>query len=297
MPSVQERALRHVLSFPHGNVSYWEYPAETGPGAATLLMVHGFRGDHHGLELLAAALPDFRVLVPDLPGFGESAPFARGRHDVDGYVRFLQDFAAAAGLGPQTLLLGHSFGSIIAARLLAATPEAFRALVLVNPISEPALRGSRAAASRLAEAYYVLAAKLPARAGLWLLRHPLIVRAMSGMMAKTRDPGLRRFIHDQHYRYFSAFANREVVLEAFQASISDDVGQVASRLGMPVLLIAGVKDDLGSVASQRRMAAMIPQARLEFIEDVGHLIHYEAPAAAALLVAGFAAALAGEPGA
>lgn len=286
MPPVQERALRHVLSLPHGDVSYWEYPAETGPEAPALLMVHGFRGDHHGLELLAAALPGFRVLVPDLPGFGESAPL-RDRHDVAGYVRFTADFAAAAGLGPDTVLLGHSFGSIIAARLMAGSPEAFRALVLVNPISEPALKGPRAVASRLAEFYYLLAARLPAPAGLWLLRHPVIVRAMSEMMAKTKDPQLRRFIHDQHHRYFSAFAGRDVVLQAFQASISDDVGQVAARLAVPVLLIAGVKDDLGSVASQQRLAAMIPQARLELIDDVGHLIHYEAPAEAAALVAGF----------
>jgi pimeloyl-ACP methyl ester carboxylesterase len=289
--AVQERALRHVLDFPHGQASYWEYPAETGPDAPTVLMVHGFRGDHHGLELMARALPGFRVLIPDLPGFGESAPFTQGRHDVAGYVRFVRDFAAAAGLGPQTLLLGHSFGSIIAARVVAAAPPAFRALVLVNPISEPALKGPKAVASRLAESYYLLAAKLPARAGLWLLRQPAIVRAMSLMMAKTKDPALRRFIHDQHDRYFSAFASREVVLEAFQASISDDVGQVAGRLAVPVLLIAGVKDDLGSVASQRRLAGLVPQARLEFIEDVGHLIHYEAPAAAAGLVAGFAEGL------
>ncbi|NKX49720.1 alpha/beta hydrolase [Arthrobacter deserti] len=286
MPPVQERALRHVLSLPHGDVSYWEYPAETGPEAPALLMVHGFRGDHHGLELLAAALPGFRVLAPDLPGFGESAPL-RDRHDVAGYVRFTADFAAAAGLGPDTVLLGHTFGSIIAARLMAGSPEAFRALVLVNPISEPALKGPRAVASRLAEFYYLLAARLPAPAGLWLLRHPVIVRAMSEMMAKTKDPQLRRFIHDQHHRYFSAFAGRDVVLQAFQASISDDVGQVAARLAVPVLLIAGVKDDLGSVASQQRLAAMIPQARLEPIHDLGHLIHYEAPAEAAALVAGF----------
>jgi pimeloyl-ACP methyl ester carboxylesterase len=291
VPSVQERALRHVVGLPHGDVSYWEYPAAAGPGAPTLLMVHGFRGDHHGLELMAAALPGFRVLVPDLPGFGESAPFGQGRHDVAGYVRFVADFAAATGLGPETILLGHSFGSIIAARVVAAAPRTFRALVLVNPISEPALKGPKAVASRLAESYYLLAARLPAPAGLWLLRHPAIVRAMSLMMAKTKDRALRRYIHDQHDRYFSAFASRDVVLEAFQASISDDVGQVASRLDLPVLLIAGVKDDLGSVASQRRLAAMAPQARLEFIEDVGHLIHYEAPEAAAELVAGFAGEL------
>jgi pimeloyl-ACP methyl ester carboxylesterase len=39
-------------------------------------MIHGFRGDHHGLQLFADALPEYRVIIPDLPGF-------RGERFVD----------------------------------------------------------------------------------------------------------------------------------------------------------------------------------------------------------------------
>ena len=38
-------------------------------------MVHGYRGDHHGLEpVIAAAADGVRIISPDLPGFGESTP-------------------------------------------------------------------------------------------------------------------------------------------------------------------------------------------------------------------------------
>ncbi len=40
---VRRRSLRHV---------------------PTLLLIHGFRGDHHGMQLIVDALPEYEVLVP-----------------------------------------------------------------------------------------------------------------------------------------------------------------------------------------------------------------------------------------
>ena len=257
-------------------------------GPPPIFMVHGFRGDHHGLLRIVEALPGHRVVVPDLPGFGQAEPL-RGAHDVGAYAGFVA--AALDGgvsdLGPDTVLLGHSFGSIIASAVAAERPELISELVLVNPICEPALEGPKGITSKAAELYYLAAARLPERLGMALLRHPAIVRGMSIFMAKTRDPGLRRWIHGQHRAYFSAFANRDVVLDAFRASISSTVRDTAARLAMPVLLIAAERDDLGSVPGQRRLAALIPDAELQVLPGVGHLVHYEAPAEAAALIVDF----------
>ncbi len=57
----------------------------------------------------------------DLPGFGGSAAFEDTEHSVAAYGRFLSGFMAALGLGPDTVLLGHSFGSIIASHFVAST--------------------------------------------------------------------------------------------------------------------------------------------------------------------------------
>lgn len=266
---------------------YWDFPAEEPvPGAAPLFMVHGFRGDHHGLLRIVDALPNHRVIVPDLPGFGQSEEL-EGRHDVAAYSAFVRESVRRFNLGPDTVLIGHSFGSIIAARSAADAPGAFAGLVLINPISAPALDGSSRLATRLAELYYRLGAALPEPLGLALLRNPLIVRAMSEMMAKTRDRSLRSWIHQQHRNYFSAFASRDVVMQAFTASISGTVRDSAERLLLPVLLIAAEKDDLGSVATQQALAALIPDSTLVVLPEVGHLIHYEAPDAAARHISDF----------
>lgn len=269
----------HRIDVDGTETAWWEYgPAD----APALVLVHGFRGDHHGLEPVVAQLPGFRVISPDLPGFGASATFAGRPHDIEAYADWLGAFLRSAGIESPYTLLGHSFGSIVAAtavaRGLSPAPER---LVLVNPIGAPALDGPRGIMTRLAVLYYRTAAALPERAGFGLLRNRLIVRVMSVTMAKTRSKPLRRWIHDQHDRYFSAFGDRDAVLEAFRASVSHDVSEVAHDIRVPTLLIAAERDDVTPLEAQRRLVGLFSDATLEVIPDVGHLIHYETPGDAA----------------
>lgn len=255
---------------------FWEY----GPADATetVLAVHGFRGDHHGLETIAAHLRGVRVVVPDLPGFGISDPLPVS--DIDAYVAWLTAFHRALGLGPETVVLGHSFGSIVTAATVAAGLDT-RLLVLVNPIAAPALQGPRAVGTGIAIGYYRAGAVLPRPIGLGLLRNRAIVRAMSLAMLKSRDRDLRRWVHDQHDRYFSAFADRTSVLEAFRTSVTHDVSEYADRIDVPVLLVAAEHDDITALPEQRALAERLHDAELVVVPGVGHLVHYETPGTAA----------------
>ncbi|MGL4255248.1 MAG: alpha/beta fold hydrolase, partial [Microbacterium sp.] len=267
-----------------GVTAYWVYgPADA---ATTVVAVHGFRGEHHGLEPVVAHLPDVRVISPDLPGFGETPPLPGVRHDLDAYAGWLTEFAAA--VAPGAVILGHSFGSIVVSAAVAGGLDTPR-VVLVNPIGAPALEGPRGLLTRLAVFYYWAGARLPKRLGDALLRNGLIVRVMSESMAKTKDPGLRTFIHDQHDTYFSRFADRDVLHDAFLASVSHDVREFAPRIAQPTLLVAAVRDDITPIEAERRLATMFPSAELVEIADVGHLIHYETPAPAAEAIRRFLA--------
>lgn len=269
-----------------GMTRYWEYGAPDAD--TTVVLVHGFRGDHHGLEPVVAQLHGLRLISPDLPGFGESTPMTERAHDIDGYSQWLRAFVAALGIEGRVVLLGHSFGSIVVSASLAHAGGARpAAVVLVNPIGQPALAGPRGVLTRLAIFYYWLAAALPERLGFVLLRNRVIVRVMSEAMAKTRDRGLRSWIHGQHDSYFSAFRDRRVVLEAFRASVSHDVSEYAARIPEPTLLVAAVDDDITPIAAERRLRGLFPDARLVEIADVGHLIHYEKPVEAATAIEEF----------
>lgn len=280
--ALQTRATASTVDLDGTRVAYWTYePLQATPETRTILVIHGFRGDHHGLLRVVDQLPEMRLVMPDLPGFGVSGAFADGAHSVEGYGQFVADFMAALGLGPDTVLLGHSFGSIITSHFVANHPDAVSELILINPIAAPALEGPKGLMTKAAVLYYEAAARLPRRLGNALLRNQLIVRVMSETMAKTKDKGLRQFVHAQHTAYFSAFADRDSLLEAFKASVGNNVAEVAERLKLPVLLIAGEKDEIATLPDQHKLLPRLPDGTLDVIPGVGHLIHYETPETAA----------------
>jgi pimeloyl-ACP methyl ester carboxylesterase len=252
---------------------YWEYGDVRAP--LQLVMIHGFRGDHHGLEPIVAELgADVHVIIPDLPGFGISDALPSPA-DIDAYATWLAGFLTALNAN-KAVVLGHSFGSIVVGAALAAGLSNKRA-ILINPIAANALKGPRGIMTRLAVLYYKAAAALPASAGYALLKNKAIVRVMSETMAKTKDPNLRQWIHEQHDQYFSLFASRDSVLEAFETSVSNDVSQFAPDIHQELLMLVADKDDITALPEQKLLASRIAGTQLEIVEGVGHLVHYEAP--------------------
>lgn len=268
------------------------------PAGRPLVLVHGYRGDHHGLELIAQgiahAMPDVAIYVPDLPGFGETPAISGRRHDLALYGEWLREFFTA--ISPTGgALLGHSFGSLVVSAALGQglTPER---TILINPISAPALEGPKAFLTKLTAGYYRVADMLPERGARALLGNPLIVRGMSEVMAKTRDPELRRWIHGQHDAYFSRFADSATLLESFHASVSHTVPEFANAFTMPTLLIAGERDDITPLVKQLDLQRLIPSSQLHIIPGTGHLVHYEAVDDAVGYISDFLVqSVAGEP--
>lgn len=276
--------VRHEVGVLGGRTAYWVYGDDDAD--TTIVAVHGFRGEHHGLEPVVAHLRGIRIFSPDLPGFGETPALPGRAHDLAAYAAWLTDFVAQ--VAPGAVVLGHSFGSIVASAAVAEGLDTPR-LILVNPIGAPALEGPRGLLTRLAVFYYLAGARLPRALGDALLRNGLIVRVMSTAMAKTRDRELRRFVHEQHDAYFSRFADRDRLHEAFVTSVSHDVREFAPRITSPTLLIAAQKDDITPIEAERHLATLFSDARLVEIPDVGHLIHYETPEPAARAIREFLA--------
>lgn len=276
----------------------WEHPARasapTDPvtAARPLLLVHGFRGDHHGMDLIAHHVRHRPVVVPDLPGFGATAPLPGGL-SLGSYLDFLTGLLGVVDqrYGTRPLVVGHSFGSILVTHLadrLTRRGDPLDALALINPITSPALEGPSRLATHLARFYYALSARLPERAGDAVLGHPLIVRGMSEVMATTQDPGLRRYIHDQHHRYFSTYSDRDSLAQAFAVSVSHTAAEAARAVTMPVLVISGGADSIAPPAPTRAFVDALPDARSHVFDGVGHLVHYERPEPTARLLEDFA---------
>lgn len=273
-----------VVSVLGSDTHYWTYGPDDA--ATTVVVVHGYRGEHHGLEPVIAQLRGLRIVSPDLPGFGESGPMTAAPHSIEGYGRWLAGFLAELGL-EHAVVLGHSFGSIVTSHAVAAGVVNPPRLILVNPIAAPATSGPNAAMTRVTVAFYGLSKRLPERIGNWLLGHWIVVRVMSVTMVQTKDRALRRWIHDQHHTYFSRFSDRATVVEGFIASISTHVGEVGASIAVPTLLIGAELDPITPVADLHALADTMPAATLHVIPGVGHLVHYEKSREAASFIVDF----------
>lgn len=259
---------------------YWFYPKrrQNDKNSKSIILIHGYRGNHHGLEAIAGAIEDFDVYIPDLPGFGQSSPFQE-THSVAHYAKWLDSFINSLDLKPDnTHLLGHSFGSIVVAAY-AANYDGIKSLLLENPVASPALKGPKGAMTAVAKAFFGLAGALPEKFGDAILKSWPMVRGMSIVMTKSRARELRAWVHRQHDENFNDFANRAVALEGYSASISNCVSDYASHFKVPVLMMIGDRDDITSVSQQQELFDRIPVKDKVLItfSNVGHLTHYEIP--------------------
>ncbi|MFW0179780.1 alpha/beta fold hydrolase [Rothia sp. P7208] len=282
-------------SYPHGTPQnltingistwYWEYG---NPKGEPLLLIHGFRGDHHGLELIGSSLSEYRVIIPDLPGFGKTEAFPSDQHNIDAYGQWLHALMLSLSHQQRSIyLIGHSFGSIICSYTASTYPQQVKKLSLINPISQCPLKSSAQALTLAVQGYYWLGSRLPSFLGMPLLRSTIITRIMSEIMMKTKTPQLRSFINTQHHLYFGSFASAQSVYEAYKISTQHTAAEYIGHVPVPVHMIVAEKDDLGTLETQHLMYQKIRQGKIDIIPEVGHLIHYETPRYAAQLIRSF----------
>jgi pimeloyl-ACP methyl ester carboxylesterase len=213
-----------------------------------VVLLHGLSGSHrwwrYNIDALAAR---FRVHAPELVGFGGSrvAPLAP-RLGLPELTDVMAGWLAALGIR-RPRLVGHSMGGQIAIHLTTERQVELAALVLVSA------SGMRLRAS-VPELTRFLAGALPPRA--WGAPDFLPTIAADALRAGPRT-----------------------LLRAGVTLLTDDVRPLLRRVRCRTLVVWGALDPLLPVRLGRRMAATIPGARLEVIEDAAHNPMADRPAA------------------
>lgn len=254
---------------------YWLYPATTvNPSKAkNIVLVHGYRGDHHGLEAFAGGLTSFNVYTPDLPGFGVSDPLNE-EHNLDAYANWLSNFVVAIGL-KNPIAIGHSFGTLVVSSCESKF-GIFESVVLVNPVGGGRITGISKFLFEFVKFYYWIAHVMPESIGSRMTKTYLLVDSMSAFTTKTRDKKLRKWVKLQHRTHFNSFANSQVVWESYVASTSNVVTPYVKQISKPVLLIAADLDEITPVYTVKEIAESMARAEVHEIKGCGHLVHYEA---------------------
>jgi len=266
------------------NVRYWTYHDTTKPVA---VFIHGFTGSHEGFQYIIPELDRFHIIVPDLPGFGESA---REPEDftIDDIARRVNSFVRALGLPEPPFLVSHSMGGLVAASMLAQNPELYHAkTVFVSPVATKVnYLDSRKIGELLGRMQYFLGMTVPA-AGPRLVKSRLLSRIATAIILTSNDSDMRRTINGHHFKNLDFISNIEFYYRLHKDINKKGALDYAPRLSkFTSLIVTGDKDNVTPLATEKKLAKAL-NATLHVIPGVGHLLHYERPTEVAAAIDAF----------
>ena len=272
--------IRHSVVVMGKRTAYWE----RNPGnLCPIVILHGFRGTHNGLVDLARHLDGYRLILPDLPGYGESEPLD-SKHTLTNYAAWLDEFVATVGLA-DFVVWGHSCGGSTA--LIHGAVGSHKAAAIIG-VSPAAVR--RGPSAWIATSYYQLGCLMPERLRKRWLTSRVIDHAIARLLFQTVSDARRKALVRRGDIDLATFDPR-VITEQYMSSRDTDLVVYASAIKIPVLIIAGARDIVVPIARVRDLMDMIPHGRLEIMPDQGHLAPIERPAATATIIRQFMSTL------
>jgi pimeloyl-ACP methyl ester carboxylesterase len=139
---IQQQATRHETPCGEGRM-VWHLWDQSGGTAPVVLLFHGGAGSwRHWIRTIPALVPTYRVLVPDLPGLGES-DFPPDGDDAFAIATIVADGADAI-VGAETSydVAGFSFGGTMAACVGALLGKRVRSVTIIGSSGVGALRSA-----------------------------------------------------------------------------------------------------------------------------------------------------------
>ncbi|OGH69674.1 MAG: hypothetical protein A3C90_04790 [Candidatus Magasanikbacteria bacterium RIFCSPHIGHO2_02_FULL_51_14] len=218
----------------------------------TLVIIPGWGGSHETWrEFEALAKPHFAdVRVIDLPCFG-GIPCPSGVWGIEEYAQFVQ--SEIKNLKSKIILLGHSFGGAVATYLIANSPDIASKLILVGAaIIRPRNLAKRfvvGLAAKLGKSAF----RLPGLNRLESFAKKLLYRSLDSPETAT-ETGIQKEIHTKIVR--------------------QDLTHLLNKIQVPTLVVWGTRDKQTPLQYGRRIADLIPNAKLAILDGGRHGLHH-----------------------
>lgn len=245
------------------------------PEAQPVVLLHGATGNLNDMtfDLAPRLATDLRVIAFDRPGLGYSdrAPRRGWRPQIQAEV--LRRAAAALDVR-EPVIVGHSWGAA-AALAWALQDDSVKGVALFSGATRPwgdepgpfaAIKTSRPAAAATAAIYY--------------------------QMSKSDDgasAAARIFAPQAVPEGYLAHLQPELLIRpaSFQANVEDieylspalaEMAPAYPTLQMPFEIMHGKEDEIASwVIHSQKLAEVLPNARLELFDGIGHMLHHALP--------------------
>lgn len=234
--------------------------SEAGSGPAVLLLHTAFMDRTCWNAVIEALAPRFRVVAPDLPGFGESEKPAESRfsYTVEAFAHVVTDLFAGLELG-QGCVVGHGLGGAVAICLASRHPELVSRLMLVDALCYPARLDPTRRLSLIPIVGSFLFKQLWGKA---------LFRSYFRDVLSAQAIAPQRI--DHYYAAFNTPAARNSTFAALRATQDTrTVVAAVSRIQVPTLVVWGRYDAVYPAALGQRLAREVRGAGFELL-DCGH---------------------------
>jgi len=226
-----------------------------------VVLIHGYPFNRSlWNEQIAALSSSYRVIAPDLRGFGESesAPGTATMNVMAQDVGLLLNHLGIA----RAAIGGLSMGGYVALAFYKQLPSRVRTLVLADTRAQADTEEAKQSRAQQAEKALnegmagIADAMLPKLlTPETVSKRPEVVKSVRDMMLKTKPEGAAAALHGMAER--------------------DDQTALLAKITVPALVMVGAEDAITPVADSEKMHAAIPGSRLVVIENAGHVSNLE----------------------
>lgn len=209
-----------------------------------ILILHGWGSSslkwQRAGELLAEK--GFKVIVPDLPGFGKTEQ-PKEAWGLDEYSSFVQDLVGQMNLS-SFVLAGHSFGGALAVKM-----------ALNNPIKKVFLIG-------------------PA-----LIRTKTLKKRIIYLASKILKPFAFPLARRAFYKVVKSDYSwqKGIMKESYLKVIKEDLTPLLKEVKSKVVLVFGEKDNITDLKQAKMIKERIGSSSLEIVKGAGHDLEISCP--------------------
>jgi pimeloyl-ACP methyl ester carboxylesterase len=251
---------------------------DTGGRNPPLVLLHGNGGmiadmEISGLAELAARR--YRVIVFDRPGYGLSERPRRIMWTPELQAGLIHKACLALGV-ESPIVLGHSWGALVSLAMALDHRDAVAGLVLASGFYFPTPR---------IDVLLFAPPAIPVVGD--IMRHTILIplaRAIApSVIRKIFAPQTVAARFTEQFPMDVALRSSQIRSSAEEAMLMlPAAARLSKRYGklrIPVFIIAGARDEIVDTDSQSlRLHAAIPGSDLKILPELGHMIHYFAPA-------------------
>lgn len=240
--------------------------------APPMILIHGFISSNlvWNEVFLPLANSGFRVIAPDLPGYGYSDKPSDGEYTIAAQARAVVGLMDKLGIERATIV-GASYGGAVAATIALDHPDRVTKLVLVGAVSNDEVK--KKLLLRLVRVPVIGDLATPLFLGSrWILR-----KRTEEVYRRLGYPLDERKLEARHHLLATSNTHRAMIRTVRRWN-ADRISREASLIRPPTMLIWGEEDTHIPISDAFRLRDAIPNSRLIVFRHCGHLPPTEYPA-------------------